>query len=325
MKTSIKKRILVTASISLGVLILIASGIVWYAYHSFKSTADDMYEPVVKPVYVSKDKEVPKKPAETANKDPFTVLVLGVDERKNDAGRSDTMIVLSVNPQKHDLLMFNIPRDTRTQIVGHGTVDKINHAYAFGGVSMSLQTVEQFLDYPIDYYVKVNMEGFSRIVDVLGGVEVDNPFSFDYIGHHFEKGKISLNGEEALAFSRMRYDDPRGDLGRNARQRSIIQNMMKDALKFTNLTKANDLLAELGQQVKTNVTFGDMKRFATDYQSHIEKIETIEIAGSGQRINGIWYLLVADAEKARIHQLLKIHQLQAPVTSVGTDATSAGS
>ncbi|EFM11915.1 cell envelope-related transcriptional attenuator [Paenibacillus curdlanolyticus YK9] len=324
MKTSRKKRILTIISISLGVLIILAAGIAWYAYHSVKSTADDMYEPVVKPTYVSTDKDVPKKPADTSNKDPFTVLVLGVDERKNDAGRSDTMIVLSVNPQKHDLLMFNIPRDTRTQIVGHGTVDKINHAYAFGGVSMSLQTVEQFLDYPIDYYVKVNMEGFARIVDVLGGVEVNNPFSFDYIGHHFEQGPLSLNGEEALAFSRMRYDDPRGDLGRNARQRSIVQSIMKDALKFTNLTKANDLLSELGQQVKTNVTFSDMKRFVTDYQSHIEKIETIEIAGSGQRINGIWYLLVADAEKARVHQLLKDHQLQVPKASAGAVAANDG-
>lgn len=90
------------------------------------------------------------------------------------------MIFLTVNPAKQSMLMFNIPRDTRTEIIGRGTVDKINHAYAFGGVNMSVKTVEHFLDYPVNYYVRVNMEGFARLIDSLGGVDVDNPFAFSY-------------------------------------------------------------------------------------------------------------------------------------------------
>ncbi|MCZ4136008.1 hypothetical protein BZG24_29500, partial [Escherichia coli] len=118
-------------------------------------------------------------PVDLNSKEPFNALILGVDERPNDSGRSDTIIVLSVNPAKHKALLFNIPRDTRTEIVGHGTEDKINHAYAFGGVDMSIRTIEQFLGIPIHYYMKVDMEGFARIIDLVGGVDVNNPFAFD--------------------------------------------------------------------------------------------------------------------------------------------------
>lgn len=124
------------------------------------------------------------------SKEPFSVLMLGVDERDGDSGRSDTMIVLTVNPDKKSVKMLSIPRDTRTEIVGHGTTDKINHAYAFGGVAMSMDTVENFLDIPIDYFMQINMEGFKDIVDSVGGVTVDNDLDFTYEGVHFAKGRL---------------------------------------------------------------------------------------------------------------------------------------
>src|SRR5690606_15649276 len=117
-----------------------------------------------------------KRPAELelTKRDPFSVLMLGVDERAGDKGRSDTMIVITVNSEKNSMEMLSIPRDTRLEIVGKGIDDKINHAYAFGGVEMAMNTVEKFLDIPIDYYIKVNMEGFKDIVDTVGGVSVNN-------------------------------------------------------------------------------------------------------------------------------------------------------
>ena len=84
------------------------------------------------------------------------------------------------------------------KLVGHGTTDKINHAYAFGREEMSIATVENLLDIPIDYYVKVNMEGFKDIVDAVGGIQVNNNLDFSQDGHHFTTGKINLNGEQAL-------------------------------------------------------------------------------------------------------------------------------
>ena len=114
--------------------------------------------------------------------------------------------------------MLSIPRDTRTEIVGHGTTDKITHAYAFGREEMTIVTVENLLDIPIDYYVRVNMEGFQDIVDAVGGIQVNNSLDFTNGGHNYAKGLINLNGEQALSFVRMRYDDPNGDFGRQERQ-----------------------------------------------------------------------------------------------------------
>ena len=110
--------------------------------------------------------------------DPFSVLMLGVDEREGDSGRSDTMIVLTVNPNQNSIKMLSIPRDTRTEIVGHGTTDKINHAYAFGGEKMSIATVENLLDIPIDYYVGSIWKDFKDIVDAVGGIQVNNNLDF---------------------------------------------------------------------------------------------------------------------------------------------------
>jgi polyisoprenyl-teichoic acid--peptidoglycan teichoic acid transferase len=274
-------------------------------------TANKIYEEPTRPVYVSKDPEatpVPTKPVSIEDKDSFTVLMLGVDQRGSDPGRSDTIVILSVNPETNSVLMFNIPRDTRTEIIGHGTTDKINHAYAFGGVDMSLQTVEHLLDYRIDYYVKVNMENFKTFIDLLGGVEVNNPFAFDYEGHSFAKGTLELNGELALSYSRMRYDDPRGDFGRNTRQRDILQSIMHHAVNIQSVTKIQSILDEVGNGVKTNITFDEMRTFATDYRSVIDHIDTVEIKGTGKIINGVWYYIVQPEEQERIHDLLKEHQ-----------------
>ncbi|RKJ22727.1 LytR family transcriptional regulator, partial [Butyricicoccus sp. 1XD8-22] len=98
--------------------------------------------------------------------------------RPGDRGRSDSIIVMTVNPKTESIDMLSIPRDTRVEIVGKGVDDKINHAYAFGGVEMSMNTVEKFLDIPIDYYIKLNMEGFKEIVDAVGGVDVNNDIDF---------------------------------------------------------------------------------------------------------------------------------------------------
>ncbi|NIK70310.1 LCP family protein [Paenibacillus sp. BK033] len=304
------RRALIGIGAGLVILAVGTAGYAWHLYGSVKETAGKIYEPIKPTVYVSKDPEVTVKPQQAAQaliekRHPFTVLVMGVDERENDKGRSDTLIVLAVNPEKKSILMFNIPRDTRTEIIGHGTTDKINHAYAFGGVSMAKNTVEHFLDYPIDYYIRINMEGFAHLIDILGGVEVNNPFAFYYEDHQFDKGTLKLNGELALKYSRMRYDDPRGDLGRNARQREILTEVMKSSLQFSNITQIQKILKELGSSVKTNITFDEMKTFMTDYREDLGSIDTVEINGSGSMINKVWYMLVSKEEKERIHELLK--------------------
>lgn len=304
------RKLLKTAAIILGCLALVAGGYSMYLYQSVKDTAERIYEKRLpaESVFINSDPVVAQSvTADLDQREPFTVLILGVDQRPHDRGRSDAMILLSVNPAKKSILMFNIPRDTLTPITGREKADKINHAYAFGGVDMSVRTVESFLQFPINYYVKVNMEGFSNIIDAIGGVQVENTLDFNYEGHHFAKGTLHLNGKEALAFSRMRYEDPRGDLGRNSRQREIVKEALNSALKISTVFKLESLLAEVDSSVKTDLTFEDMKRFVTDYRQDLQQIEQVEIHGTGRTIGGVWYYLVDGKERQRIHAMLKEH------------------
>ncbi|WP_036216689.1 LCP family protein [Lysinibacillus sphaericus] len=241
-------------------------------------------------------------------KEPFSVLMLGVDERKDDSGRSDTMIVITVNPEKQTMKMLSIPRDTRTEIVGHDTVDKINHAYAFGGVPMAVDTVENFLNIPIDYYVFINMEGFLQIIDTLGGVTINNDMDLTYDEYHYPKGEITLDGNEALIFSRIRYEDPRGDFGRQIRQRQIIEAVMKKASTPSTLLKATDMLTVLGDNVRMNFSVKELIQLQGIYKKMDKDIEQLSFEkGDGERINHIWYYIPNEEELQKIQADLKNH------------------
>ncbi|MEH7159136.1 polyisoprenyl-teichoic acid--peptidoglycan teichoic acid transferase TagU [Neobacillus drentensis] len=281
-------------------ILLVAGGAYAFTvYNSFKNAVETMHQPI------ERQSEKREEPVAFKEKDPFSVLMLGVDERKGDRGRSDTMIVLTVNPSKNSVKMLSIPRDTRTKIIGKGKEDKINHAYAFGGVPMSMDTVENFLDIPIDYYIQVNMEGFQDIVDAVGGVTVQNDLDFTEAGFHFTKGKLNLNGKKALAYSRMRHEDPRGDFGRQTRQRQIIQGVIKEGASLSSITNFSDIFTALGKNVKTNLTFGQLVDIQKNYKSVGTNIQQIEIKETGTMINKIYYGLVSAEEKQRIQSELK--------------------
>ncbi|BCB05879.1 polyisoprenyl-teichoic acid--peptidoglycan teichoic acid transferase TagU [Bacillus sp. KH172YL63] len=288
-------------------LLFLGGGAYAYSiYHSLNKTVETMNEEIDRPKSEKRTEEV-----EFNKKHPFSVLLLGVDERAGDRGRSDTMIVVTVNPQEKTTKMLSIPRDTRVEIVGKGIDDKINHAYAFGGVEMSMDTVEQFLDIPIDYYAKINMEGFKDIVNAVGGVTVNNDFAFTYSGHTFNEGALSLNGDEALLYSRMRKQDPRGDFGRQARQRQVIQAVIKEGASVSSLWNYGDIFEAIGDNVKTNLTLDEMVEIQKNYKDATKDIKQSQIAGSGAMINNgsqdIYYYIVPEEERQKVQEELKSH------------------
>ncbi|MFE3575898.1 LCP family protein [Lysinibacillus sp. NPDC059133] len=274
------------------------------AYYTIQKTMNKINTPLIE---TTGDEN--KEQKTVTKKDPFSVLMLGVDERKNDSGRSDTMIVITVNPEKHTMKMLSIPRDTRTEIIGHNSVDKINHAYAFGGVPMAVNTVEHFLNIPIDYYVFVNMEGFLQIIDTIGGVTIDNDMDLTYDSYHYPKGEITLDGDNALIFSRIRYEDPRGDFGRQIRQRQIIEAVLKKAsLTSSILLKATDMLDVVGDNVRMNFTMKDLIQLQSIYKNMDGNIEQLSFKeGNGKRISNIWYFIPEEAELKKIKSELKAH------------------
>ncbi|MGY0693512.1 LCP family glycopolymer transferase [Virgibacillus sp. FSP13] len=283
-------------------IIVLIGGYLFYLFDKVGDTVAVMHDPLSRDEDPDRQRELESIFSHTKS---VNILLLGVDERKNDKGRSDTMILLSLNPKTDSLLMLSIPRDTYVNIPGHG-MDKINHAYAFGDVELSIKTVEEAFDIPVHYYTKVNMEGFKQGIDALDGVNVINDQAFSQGGATFSTGDIHLNGEKALKYIRMRKDDPRGDLGRNERQRSVITAAMNEAASFSSITKVGDILGILGNNVKTSLNMDQLQALFRDYRGTRKQIKTIEITGTGKRLDK-WYYMVTEEEFDRITTEIQNH------------------
>ncbi|WP_439957423.1 LCP family glycopolymer transferase [Oceanobacillus oncorhynchi] len=293
--------------------ILVVGGGAFFVWNQVGKVVESMHSPLERDNDPERQDEINRLYSDS---DAVNILLLGVDERDGDVGRSDTMILLSLNPRTDSMLMLSIPRDTYVNIPDRG-MDKINHAYAFGeaaqtggGTELSVETVEEAFDLPIHSYVRVNMEGFQQGIDALGGVTVQNSTAFSQDGHDFSEGNLTLNGEEALSYIRMRKEDSRGDMGRNERQRNVIVAAMDEAASFSSITKAGNILDILGNNVQTDLDMKRLQTLFTDYSGTRNNVETMEIEGDGQTIGGVWYYVVPDGEFNRIRSTITDHMEQ---------------
>ena len=284
------------------VLIAVFGLFIWKVYSDVTGTTEKIYKGV-------ETEKVREKPVDVDKSQAFSILMLGVDTGdlgRTEQGRSDTIMVMTVNPKTNESKIVSIPRDTYTEIAGKGTMDKINHAYAFGGTSMSMNTVQKLLDIPIDYYVEVNMQGIQDIVDAVGGIQVTSPLSFTTEGYTFTEGQTeTLDGAAALAYSRMRYEDPNGDYGRQGRQRQVLEAIVKKVATFSTITNYQSVLGTMENNMKTNLAFADMMDIFSKYRSAAGNIEQIQLEGTGVMMNGVSYQQVDPAELARVSTLLK--------------------
>lgn len=264
-----------------------------------------------KEIHFTLDRELSDKRIEAVtieNKEPISVLILGIDEREQDIGRSDSIIVMTVNPTLQSTKLISIPRDTYTEIAGKGLKDKINHAYAFGGMEMSIESVENLLNIPIDYVVQLNMDSFIEIIDAMGGVSIYNSTSFTLGDMAFPQGTLDLNGNEALAYIRMRKEDVAGDFGRQDRQRQIIDSLLQKAATLDTLLQHQAILETIRNHVRTNMTFEEMLDIQKQYRNAISTVESIPFEkGEGKRMDGIWYYFLDEAELAKVQNELQTH------------------
>ncbi|MCF2132330.1 LCP family protein [Strepomyces sp. STD 3.1] len=284
------------------VFLLLLTGTSTYAYSLYNTTKQTINNRMHETSSVLSDRK-------GENKGSINILLLGVDERPGDPGRSDTLMVLSLNPKTKSMQTISIPRDTYTQIIGKGYKTKINHAYAFGGIDMAVATVENFINAKLDYYVKVNMEGLSDLVDAIGGIKVDNDLKWVDTGTYkkgyvYEKGKIHLNGPQTLGYVRMRHEDPRGDFGRNKRQREVIEAIVNSKDNILSVTRMNKILNVLGDNVRTNATFEEIKYIALNYKDCRKNSNSYEVKGEGTRINGTYYLKISEEEQQKLHEMI---------------------
>jgi anionic cell wall polymer biosynthesis LytR-Cps2A-Psr (LCP) family protein len=159
---------------------------------------------------------------------------------------------------------------------------------------------------PVAYYVKTNMEGLVSIVDTVGGVDVDNQRQFQSQGISFPLGPQHLDGEEALAYIRMRKEDPHGDFGRMQRQRQILSDAIDRVVSINSVTKLPRLLSHLSEYVRTNLTSQNMIDLALNYRPAIKNVQTLSILGEGKMIDGIYYYTVKAESRRKIQEQLLI-------------------
>ena len=225
-----------------------------------------------------------------------SILLLGVDTGdlgRTEHGRSDVMMLLTVNSSTEVITVTSIPRDSYVMIPGY-YMDKINHAYAFGGAELSMQTVENWFDIKIDNYIVVNMAGLKEIVDAVGGIDVVSPSSFTISGYDFVEGvETKLDGDKALAYSRERYTSG-GDYGRQERQRQIVQSLISKMASFDSILNFQNVFATMSSNIETDLNFLDLVQLFADYRQLATNIEFYQLSGGGTMIDGIYYDLIYD-------------------------------
>lgn len=279
-------------------VVLVSGAMITKFYFDAKKSVESTYTPVKHET--GRANEVNMKKGQ-----PFSVLLLGTDTGeygRKYRGRSDTIMVATVTSKKTTLL--SIPRDTLVTIAGQSGNQKINAAYSFGGMTGALNTLQSYLDIPLDHYIEINMKGLEQLSKAVGPVEVNNDLDFTNLNTHFAKGKVEINSDNILAFTRMRYEDPRGDYGRQLRQREVVTAMVKKIASVGSLTKYQSILNTISSNMKTDISFAQMKELYANYRD-ATNINQIQLKGSGQMIDGVSYEVVSKANLQAAQEQLK--------------------
>ncbi|THE11033.1 LytR family transcriptional regulator [Bacillus timonensis] len=291
------KKILLIVLTSCGVLV-VASGS--YAWKVFTSAITNIQEEV-------DDQQTQKRLASINLKegDPITILLMGIDDPggpEDPNRRADSLILVTLNPKKQTTHIVSIPRDTYVPIANYGKKDKINASYAYGGTKMTINTVESLIGVPVDYFIRADKRGLVDLVDAIGGIKVDNAFEFKYKGFTYEKGPIDMHGEKALHYARMRKQDPRGDFGRQERQRQVLQEIADKARTVpgitTSISNFRDIIRAIEDNVRTNLGLEEMWDIQKNYQAALNHVEEHEIVGTEGEKNKTYYYF-PDEEKIK--------------------------
>lgn len=260
-KTKLKKKIIFSITLLLGSLILFIGGLAYIYSITPPRERNSIIDSINFLV----------KPGETAFKGRKTmnILCLGLDNNYTEKGiaytkdsRSDTMFVISIDSSAKQINMLSIPRDTWVNIPGYG-YEKINGAYAFGGLELAKKTVSSFLGVPIDHHVIIRIKAAKEIVDAIGGLEIDVMKDMDYDDNwgnlhiHLKKGPQKLDGAQAVGYARFRHDEE-GDWGRMRRQQQVINAIIREMKKPGKFPKIDKLVGIVRENVETDLTTAEI-------------------------------------------------------------------
>ncbi|KGR76720.1 LCP family protein [Ureibacillus manganicus] len=299
------------AVILCGSLLICLTAYAIYLTKKAEIAVTDAYEEI-KERPISDKRETKVEPAN----DSVSILFIGVDdsdERQDSRPRSDALILATLNNNDRTIKMLSIPRDSYVYIPYVQYKDKINHAHAFGGTLASVETVEQLLDIPVDYYVKMNFNAFIDVVDAIGGVEVEVPYDRleldenDNYTIQLKKGWQNLDGREALAFARTRLQD--SDVHRGKRQQELLKAIASKSTNITSIGSYGSIIDAVGSNMKTDMTFEEMKSFFSILLGGMPQIDTLTLkGGNGEQPYTGAYIYVLDQQNLiETQTILKSH------------------
>ncbi len=253
-------------------------------------------------------------PAEAISK-RVNVLLLGTDDGEVDnpksPKRSDTMIVASVNPDDKSIILLSIPRDTRVHIPGKNGYDKITHAYAYGGADLAKRTVEELLDIPIHYYMSMDWEGFIKIIDILGGVNLYVEHNMHYkdpyanLTIYLDQGYQHLDGKKAGQYIRFRSDEL-GDIGRVQRQMKFLKALSDETFQVGTILKLPSLVSVIKDYVSTDMNMFTMLKLANSVKTFTGGgVHTQMLPGKFGDIKGLSFWIPDDKQTKQIVDQLK--------------------
>ncbi|NJH98250.1 LCP family protein [Staphylococcus agnetis] len=278
------------------ILVIVPAIFAFILFNSSRDAFDDSFSQKDRRESVMRQHKV------NPSKEPVSILFLGIDDsdarRENgqsvEQSRTDAMILSTLNPDKNQIRLLSIPRDTLSYIPKVGYYDKITHAHAYGGPESSMDTVEKALNIPVDYYVRINMDAFAETVDELGGIEYDVPYDLNEPNRtdqgriKIKKGKQVLNGEEVLAVTRTRKQD--SDLKRGQRQMEVLKILFRKAQETQFLHKLDDIIKIVGNNSQHNLSYDEIRALATNYLVSDTEIKTEQLKGENELLNGIYYI-----------------------------------
>lgn len=264
--------------------------------------------------------------------EPLTILLMGVDMDQAtrggvwEEGRSDSMILVTVNPKTKETTMMSLTRDIMVEIAeangeSTGTVEKLNHSYSYGQAPMAIATIEKMMDINIDRYIEINMDGLVELVDAVGGIEVNNTLGFPISISEYEPaytsivptGKRLVNGDQALVYARMRYDDPEGDIGRQRRQREVITAIVKKLLQLDGFTQYKKILTAISNNMRTNIEISTATiPELLGYKDSIKNLHSYQLRGLDELVEEVYYQLPPTQHLLEMQNVLR--------TSIGLDA-----
>ena len=272
-----------------------------------------------------------------AENKPMTILLMGVDTGSGSredqwVGNSDTMILVTVNPQTRETTIMSLERDILTNITQDGeTVQaKLNAAYAQGGAELAIKTIQDLMNIHIDRYAMINMKGLVQLVDKVGGITVNNPFDFDISIEENEPeytakippGRQEIDGEQALVYSRMRYQDPEGDYGRQKRQREVIEKIIKKVLTLDGLSNYQGIIEAVSDNMQTNISLDTNSLMQLmGYRDALKNIRMEQLKGEDATLaDGGSYQIVTSEHLLKMQNILRKSLGLSPVSKLKTSA-----